>query len=421
VSDFDPELYLRRLGERELASGLDVPHERMNGRAQLSEAAAALAVAGVVDPELAQRIATDYEIAFELRRGGTSMSARHRRLARAAQAPAPEALSARRVFLLNAAIPLPQGTLTAQTLTLTDTHTRLNGYVIWNAGPSRHSGSGPPDLRLDTPAGQTLTARFSGSWGDGRADGQFEADGTIAPDPAWVAIEGTRAEVVSTASRPAVRIERLEPARIYMRYLWALLADFGDRHSRGGGIEAAVAALIAAGLISAEDPELEGVLWIADGSSRHPRPRHLRGGPAPSAPASVPPAWRSLLARRSATDGPTGNLAVGALTPLFDGISVAVNTLGSSSERFWIRTDTTGIGHPHPMLSAAERRPVAWWASDDRDNHYLGHMNQWSGGNGLGSGEITFGPLDPKACELTLAVTTLTERALIPIHLDWSS
>jgi hypothetical protein len=75
------------------------------------------------------------------------------------------------------------------------------------------------------------------------------------------------------------------------------------------------------------------------------------------------------------------------------------------------------------MLDAADRKLVAWWAHDDRANYYLGHINGWSGGgaNSHSQGDIEFARLDPKARELTIAVTTLRARALIKVPLEWSS
>jgi hypothetical protein len=422
MHDFDPELYLRLIGERELASGLDLRHQRINGRAELPAAAAALAVAGVIDEDLAQRISADYDLAGALRAGtgkGPRMIGPGQMAATASLTP----LAPRTVFVLAATVPLPDATVHAHALTLTESGARLTCEVAWVAVGGRNR---PPDLNVRTPAGQRLTGGFGGGWSDRSANGHYDFDGALDPDMAWIEIDGTRVDLPPPAPPPPVAIEALETERLQMRYLWQLLANFGDRHGQGGRVVGfAAEALIAAGQLAEDDPELEAVRWASgQGVGNHPHLRAVSAMGAAASPGGVPeptpPEWKSLLAGTRTAPGPTGTVAVGAVTPVFDGISVAVNELSSGPSAFSVTAETVGVAYPHPMGEITMRAPLAWWARDDRGNHYLGHAGNWSGGGGnSGMGEISFGPLDPQAAELTLAVTTLTRRALIPVPLAW--
>jgi hypothetical protein len=211
-----------------------------------------------------------------------------------------------------------------------------------------------------------------------------------------------------------------------MHYLWQLMADAGDRHSMGGGgVLPAAEALIAAGLIDEQDAELEAVLWVADGNrgARY----NLTGPPVrpqssarPAMPAALPEEWRSFLSRQVAGPSPEGSISIAAVSPLFDGISVAVNALESGANGCRLRVEATGIPHSH-FLSTVAHKPVAWWTIDDLGNHDLGHLGTSSSSNNHMTGELTFGNLNPRATRLTIVVASLTARAQVTVPLEWES
>src|ERR1700753_4184619 len=69
----DPELYLRRQGERSLATTLQAPHESPMG-----PIASALVVVGLLEEERARAIVHDYALARELRPGAHGFAFMHR-------------------------------------------------------------------------------------------------------------------------------------------------------------------------------------------------------------------------------------------------------------------------------------------------------------------------------------------------------
>jgi hypothetical protein len=129
-----------------------------------------------------------------------------------------------------------------------------------------------------------------------------------------------------------------------------------------------------------------------------------------------------MLARQGREDGPDGALVLAALTPVFDGFSVAVDSLESRPDGFVIDVETApgleGLGPYQPSLGS---RQLAWWAADDRGNSYLGHVQDWRGGDDRSTGEIGFWPaLHPKARRLRIMPTAETARAVISLALPWA-
>jgi hypothetical protein len=114
---------------------------------------------------------------------------------------------------------------------------------------------------------------------------------------------------------------------------------------------------------------------------------------------------------------------VSAVTPPIDGVSVALTTLESAPDGWMITAEVTPDVVAHMAFAqAARHRGLAWWARDDRGNHYLGESRSWSGGGDLGAGEIAFWPtLDPQATELVVMPTAETKRAVIRLPLVWDA
>ncbi len=418
-ADFDPELYLRLLGERDLAAGVDLSH-RHHGRASLLKAAAALSVTGVITPELAEAITSDYSLASMVSQ--ESQLLQHRRHMAAAQ-PAgranPEPLKPRRTYALDATLAVPGGRLALGVLVATPEGGQFRGEFSSDTDLSGHGG-GPPALTVRFPSGHRTQTTFGGGWGGNTAEGQFSFTGELSDRIPWLEIAGHRLELPAPAPPTPVTIESLSPDGRALRYLWQLVADFNGRHNHSGlASRAASDALLHAGLIDADDPEVEALLWVADaqaglGPRMFRRHRGQPPSPAVKVPAGVPPAWRSVLQSPVTGPRPLGTLALAAATPVFDQLSVALNALRSARDSATLEVTAT------ETLFHDSSRPVAFWAEDDRGNHYLGESGSWGGGGaGITSGEIMFGPLHPKAAVLTVAVTTLDARALIPITLDW--
>ena len=137
---------------------------------------------------------------------------------------------------------------------------------------------------------------------------------------------------------------------------------------------------------------------------------------------TLPQPWRSLLARGRHGGGRRADVVVGAVTPEFDGICVAVMSLESEEEGFEVEVETTRRLRALPYDPAIEDTGLAWWAVDDRGNHYLGDIGSWGGTDQHQEGTVNYWPaLNPKAARLDLMPTAKTARAVISVPLPWAA
>jgi hypothetical protein len=187
----------------------------------------------------------------------------------------------------------------------------------------------------------------------------------------------------------------------------ATLNDFHDPHL---ALNATIAALVAAAALPADAPVIDdarAVLAVLrpDGARPVPRPRGL------------PEPWRSLLARWGQTGGPVRTIAVGAITPAFDGITAAVTGLESRDEHFAISVELVpGARTGLPWSDLPDQRHLTWWAADDLGNCYLGEQGSWNPGENRSWGDIGFWPaLDSRATSIDLIPTATTARAVIRV------
>jgi hypothetical protein len=144
-------------------------------------------------------------------------------------------------------------------------------------------------------------------------------------------------------------------------------------------------------------------------------------GTVPATNAALPQPWRSVLARRGRASGPEGLAVAGATTPPLDGFTLAILAVRSTDERFYADVETVpGLPHSHWPFGAVDRPLLAWWATDDRGQHYLGAQGEWQFSEDRSGGQIEFWPaLDPAAKALDIMPTTMTARAVIRVPLDW--
>jgi hypothetical protein len=417
--EFDPELYLRLLGERALAKGEDLSNH--HGQAALPEAVAALSVNGVISPELAAEINSDYSFASMVSQESPMLAHQRRnRPTTPVAAVNPEPVAAQRTYALDARLRVLGGWLRVGVLSADSEGGRFQAAFVSDTKLD-HTSGGPPALAVTLPSGHSSQTSFRGGWGDYQAEGHFSFRADLGAPLPWLEIAGHRLELPAPAPPTPVQIETFSSEGRAMRYLWQLVGDFNTRQNHSGlANRAASEALVRAGLIAPDHPELQAVLWVADaraGQGHRMLRRHRRGPGPPAAadiPAGVPANWQSVLASPVTGPGPEGTLALAAATPVFDHLSVAVNALRSELNSATLEVTATST------LFNSRRGPVVFWAEDDRGNHYLGETGSWGGGGAdTTNGEIAFGSLHPKARSLTLAVTSLDARALIPVTLDW--
>ena len=200
-----------------------------------------------------------------------------------------------------------------------------------------------------------------------------------------------------------------------LRYLWRRVAATHHVHQGGERLEVAIDALVAAGALAADSPELDDVRAVAAAVQHGQRPRRSA--------RQLPEPWRSLFARGRRADGPTGTIAVGAVSPQFDGISVAVMSLESTPDGFTAEVEIApGLSGGTPFDTSVGGSTLTWWAADDRGNHYRGQLGSWSGSDTHSEGSIEFWPpLDARATHLRLLPTAQTSRCVITIPLPWAS
>jgi hypothetical protein len=272
-------------------------------------------------------------------------------------------------------------------------------------------------ITLADDRGTKVGTHFSGGGSDQEWRGHLHTDRPLARDTAWIEVDGERIELVDAPPVGQVVIEQLPDEPPALRHLWGLVAAPDHFHGPPTDLEPAIEALMAAGALDPDDPGLADVRAVASMIDPHQHPpgaRRLKRLPEP---------WRSLLARRGRMDGPTGTAAIGLVTPVFDGIMVSATSLESGEEGFEVEVEVApDVVMLDPFEDSGVRRTLAWWARDDRGNHYLGQVDGWSGRDGRGSGDISFSPaLDPEARRLELLPTAETSRAVIAFPLPWAT
>ena len=411
VSDFDAELYLRLIGERMLTDRSGENHGA--GRPTIAEAAAALIAVEAIDAPSAESVLDDYSFATMLR---NESNLRRPGMLRAVPPPGSsetKLLKPRRVVPCARTIDQAQATMQVRYVSLSKESTSV--AVTWHPGSSGPWGGGPPRAVLTDDRGTSEAAPFHGGGSNQGMRGRLTTTGPLAPDTAWIELDGTRLELTEEPSRFAATLERLPAQDPAHQYLWQRIAEPSKLND--SRIEPAIEALVAAGALWAADPLLDEVRAVLEALQRGPGP----GVVPPSGTIPIPEPWQSLLARDGVQDGPTGSIVLGAVPPAFDGFSVAILDLESDENRFRVDVEVAPAVGRMPFDWGMGPRQLTWWAKDDRDNHYLGQRGHWSFNDDFGHGVIDFHPaLDPRATQLELLPTAHTTRAVISFSLPWT-
>jgi hypothetical protein len=439
VAEFDAELHLRLAGE-----GLLVDHPGEDGGAwesPLDAVAHALVAVAALPAATAQAIVDDYYLARSCRSGEDHSFRRHRRMmASPGTGPAgagPAELGGFRALTCGQLIEQPWGNLVIDYVLLSDEATvlhvtmrpsaalggrfgrispaALRHRVRPHGGAAHMAGVGVPgQLTITDDRGTSLTAGFSGGGSDTEWTGEFEARPGLAPDTRWIEVLGQRIELMDQPD-PGIEVwaEPVAEQHPGRRYLHARLAMLLQAHE-DAPLDTTIGALVAAGALAADDPAITEARAVAR--------QHTQGGSRRSAGRLAEP-WRSLLAGGGRGAGPDGRVMVGAATPPFGGMRVAVLAIRSTAEEFTADVEITpGVAHWHAGLTVVDEPMLIWWAADDRGGHYLGQPGSWRSAPDRAGGQIEFWPtLDPAATRLDIMPTTLTERAVIRIPLSWAA
>jgi hypothetical protein len=418
---FDAEIYLRLLGERLL----DDPDQQQPGHwSGLRGAAAALVCVGAIGADRAWRVIDDYATATHIRSGkpGFVHSGAPQRRREA------EGLPPRQFRVIDQEILVGEDRVLVRDLTITAEGGTLR-YRRYLAAPGL--GEVPRMLRRQSfPWNAAVTApeiidsdsnrlavRFGdgGRDGEGYVDGELELQGMIAPEAAWLEIDGTRVDLRGRTARWEVGIEALEDQSPVERFLWRHLAVAVPRSGATRDLEPMIQALVAAGALQEGSLLVQNLRAVA---ARMPgRPLHQRRITRASTPGLVEP-WGSLLDREGADDGPQWTLVLGAVAPACDEVQFAANSITSDLDGFEVEVDVApNLG----SVSALEELPVAWWARDDLENHYLGIPTGGGVRGDSAQGTLRYWPaLDPRATRLDLLMCVESHQAVVSVSLPES-
>ena len=419
MAAFDAEVYLRRLGERLL----DDPDQQQPGhRSALRGAAAALVCVGAIGADWAWQVIDDYATATHIRSGKAGFvhfGAPLRRRKAEGLRPRQFRVIEQEISVVEVQVLVRDLAITAEGGTL-----RYRRYLAvpglgqvprmvkrpgfpWNATP--------PNI-IDSD-GNRPAVRFGdgGRDGEGYVDGELELHGAIAPEAAWLEIDRTRVDLHGRIARWEVGIEALEDQSPLERFLWRHLAVAVPRSGVTRDLEPMIQALVAAGALQ------EGSLLVQDlraVTARMPRrPLHQRRITRLSTPGLVEP-WGSLLDREGADDGPEWTLVLGAVAPACDGVQFAANSITSDLDGFEVEFEVA----PHVLGdSALDELPVAWWARDDLENHYLGIPTGGGVRGDTAQGTLRYWPaLDPRAKRVDLLMCVESHQAVVSVSLPES-
>jgi hypothetical protein len=417
---FDADVYLRRLGERLL----DDPDQQQPGHwSALRGAAAALVGAGAIAADRAWRVIDDYATATRIRSGKPSFVHFDAPLRRHEAGSLPR----RQFRVIDQEIPAGEVQVLVRDLAITaDGGTLRYRRYLDAPGPShvgrlfRRSGGFPwnvtPPEIIDSD-GHRPTVRFGdgGRDGEGHVDGELELHGTIAPEAAWLEIDGTRVDLHRRTAHWEVGLEALEDQSPLERFLWRHLAVADLPSGLTTDLEPLIQALVAAGALEEGSLLLQDLLAVAARMPR--RPLHQRRLPGASTRGLVEP-WETLLDRLGSDDGPEWTLVLGAVAPSSDGVQFAANAITSDLAGFEVEFDVA----PNVLgVSALDELPVAWCARDDLENHYLGIPTGGGVRGDSAQGTMRYWPaLDPRAKRLDLLMCVESHQAVVSVSLPES-
>jgi hypothetical protein len=383
--------------------------------ARLIAAGAALVAVGALTPDAARAITDAYARALHRRDPARPPLPDPAPAATADAGGAAQELGRWRAAPSGHVIAGPWGRLVIDHVLLTEEATALR-VTMDPASP------GAPglfrSLEISDDQGTTSSAHFEGGRRRGEQEwhGTFRARPPLAPDTAWISVLGERVDL--TGEPPAIQswAEHLEAGDPARQHLWERVATRNDFHDPRAALEAAIAALAAAGALRADDPAVGGARLAAELMHPGSAPKSVL---AAADALSMPVPWRSLLARWGRVDGPAGSILVGKVSAPFDGVKVAVTAIDSRPEFFSIGVEVVpGLHTGLPYRALDDLRHITWWAVDDQGNYSLAEQGSWSPGASRAQGSLGFWPgLDPRAAWVDLMPTTTTARAVIRVPL----
>jgi hypothetical protein len=385
-----------------------------DGGADAAAVGRAVIAVGFLDEAAVMAVADEYALAMALR-GNPAL-----RFMPGFGGGERETLSAQRVALGDFEIDTGDRRILITKIAFGDDDTRIDATGTHSrGGPARHGRPrlggfgmhvGPPDpgtLALKDDRGTTASAAPQG-WGGSDTSWQatFHSDRPLSANTAWIEVEGSRIELPPPGPVATVRVEPLETVNSIAEALrLEILSGLQGQQS----LDDFISALEAVGAVGPDDPEIVAARVVATALEN--------GRPA----RGVPPPWDAVLKRSSASDGPVGQMPIGAAVESVAGHSIRFDSLISEGDSFSV---DVAVSPATPLMLhfsgiRLDASPITWWAEDDRHNLYLGVANSHGGSLSSAEGTIVFmSPLDPDATELKLIPTGRDERAVVTFPLD---
>lgn len=413
----DAEAHLRLAGERALLARR--PGDPGFTHACVTATADALVTMGAMPVDRAQAVADSYAFALALRDPAfhyRDMMNRRRHLTR--ERPA-RRVGPQRVVRCDRILEQPWGSIRLRYVRLardaTTVHATVRGGGLWAPAGGAGSGgapwgTGPLEVPASDDRGTEATASFSGG-GSGPLTGWFQVSPPLAPRAGWLTFAGERVPLTDEVPAPETSVEALPGEDRAPEYLWQRVADLAQQPDAPAILEVVLDALGACGALTPGDRAADDARMVL-AAFRH------RGEQGQAPGKALPGPWSRLLGRRSVNHGPDGEVAMAALTPPIDGVTVLMWGLTSGAGSFVADVEVSpDLGLPGDLIGHPR---LTWWAADDLGNPYLGHPRSWHLREDRDHGQIEFRPaLDPSARLIVLMPSALNSRAVIRVPLVW--
>jgi hypothetical protein len=405
VTGYDAEWQLCRRAEDDLLAGRPV---------MLHERARALVAVGLLTPERAAAVVGRYRRAGQLR--GLEDPREHHRGYR----PFAATLSPPRVTECGQTIELPWGTVTLHYVISTREQTAITVRLTPASrprDPHRPQAASPmpsePNLTVTDDRGVRHATEYSPSPGDDHWSGRYVLAAPLPAHTKWITVFDQRIELAAEADDVSVLIEKFDPdvgpAELAERHLNRCLEALSTPSYRyQEAVPLAVDTFVDAGILDGNSEVVKQVAAAA---------QLLHGESV--APGELSPRWQSVQARRAARDGRLAAQAIGAITPYFDDLRVALLAVRSSPSD--LELDFAAAAQPgSESIPLVGDSMFTITATDDRGNEYIGGFTEFNNGAEGMRGLATFNaPVDPHAARLDIRLATDRAQATVRVPLRW--
>ncbi|HVB14489.1 MAG TPA: hypothetical protein VNH38_07020 [Candidatus Dormibacteraeota bacterium] len=421
TADFNAELYLRAIGARALADPHFAQTRRRWGTA-VFEAGAALVATGRLPIAVAEEIVGDYEAVLRGERRASPWPPTRPSNSQKRSATTAETQNSPRVITCERDLERPWGSrrihylafgATATSALISATVSSPETSTVRRWGSHRANWIHEMLILVDDHGSREEIELWGGS------TQRYTTASPLSQATEWIDAGGIRLSLAPPEAKATSHVEAVAPAAAAQNHLWRRMSSYFCFFPLSGPlplIDISIATLVAAGDLAADSPVINQVRSVALAFTGHPCDR-----------SALPVPWKSLLRGWSRGDGPVGAVAIGTALPPIDDTSLTMEGLASgvSEFRVYVTIAPAWRAADAPVSGPVTVAPLAWWATDDRGNHYLGAVSDiWRLGSAdCAEGSIRFWPgIDPQARQLRILPATDTQRAVCVVPLPpWSA